>query len=314
MRPSSDFAPATEADMAPPRRGPWSFGLLAALLLTGCSPASAVNFFVSNSGIEITRSVAYGDGPRRTLDVYRPVGATAAPVIVFFYGGSWQSGNKALYAFVGAALARRGYLAIVPDYRVYPEVRYPDFLRDGAQAVRWTKDNAARLGGDPKNLFVMGHSAGGHIAAMLALDRRWLGEVGLAPNQDIAGLIGVSGPYDFLPLRDGTLQTIFGGANQPDTQPITHVSPGAPPSLLLTGASDGVVDPGNATRLAERLRASGDDAAVVTYPHIGHLMIIAAFAAPLRFLAPALRDVGDFVEAKVRRNGEPAPATVKGAS
>jgi acetyl esterase/lipase len=274
---------------------PWPLGLLATLLLTGCSPASVLDFFVSRAGVEMTRSIPYGNGARRTLDVYRPVGISGAPVVVFFYGGSWQSGSKAIYRFVGAALARRGYLTIVPDYRLYPEVRYPEFLDDAALAVRWARDNAARLGGDPDKLFVMGHSAGGYIAAMLALDRRWLGKVGLDPDRDLAGLIGVAGPYDFLPLRDETLKVIFGGSTMPETQPITHVARGAPPALLLTGASDGMVDPGNATRLAARLHAAGDDATVVTYPRVGHLTIIAAFAGPLRFLAPALHDVDGFI-------------------
>ena len=186
--------------------------MLATLLLTGCSPASPLNFLAWLHGVEITRSIAYGEGARRTLDVYRPSAAAAAPVVVFFYGGSWQSGHKEMYLFVAAALARRGYVIVVPDYRVYPEVRYPDFLDDGARAVRWAKDNAARFGGDPQKLFVMGHSAGAYIAAMLALDGRWLQKVDLAPDRDIAGLIGISGPYDFLPLSDGTLKTIFGGA------------------------------------------------------------------------------------------------------
>ncbi len=254
-----------------------------------------MNIFVSGAGVEITRSIPYGDGARRTLDVYRPANVADAPVVVFFYGGSWQTGSKAFYKFVGTALARRGYLTIVPDYRLYPEVRYPEFLDDGAHAVRWARDNAARMGGDPKKLFVMGHSAGGYIAAMLALDRRWLGKVDLDPDRDLAGLIGVAGPYDFLPLRDETLKVIFGGSNLPETQPITHVAAGAPPALLLTGASDGVVDPGNATRLAARLRAAGGDATVGTYPRVGHLTIIAAFAGPLRFLAPALHDVDGFI-------------------
>ncbi len=291
------------------RRGlPWPAGVLASLLLAGCSPASVLNFFVSKSGVEITRSVAYGDGPRRTLDLYRPAGATDAPVVVFFYGGSWQTGDKALYTFLGAALAQRGYLTVVPDYRLYPEVRYPAFLEDGAHAVRWTRDNAARYSGNPSELFVMGHSAGAYIAAMLALDPRWLGEVGLAPDRDLAGLVGISGPYDFLPLRDPTLQTIFGGADRPTTQPISYVSPGAPPALLLTGANDNVVDPGNATRLTARLRASGDRAEVATYPRVGHLTIIGSFAGPLRFLAPALRDADRFMVGTLRTRAEPAAA------
>jgi acetyl esterase/lipase len=274
---------------------PWPVGMLATLLLTGCSPASILNSFVSRAGVDITRSVGYGDGPRRTLDVYRPADAAAAPVVVFFYGGSWQGGDKSLYTFVGAALAQRGYVTVVPDYRVYPEVSYPAFLEDAAAAVRWTRDNAARFGGNPQNLFVMGHSAGAYMAAMLALDGRWLEHAGLAPDRDLAGLIGVSGPYDFLPLRDETLKVIFGGADRLATQPISHVSPGAPPALLATGDDDNVVDPGNAACLAARLRAAGDDAAVVTYPHVGHIAAVAAFAGPLRFLAPVLQDVDGFI-------------------
>ena len=125
------------------------------------------------------------------------------------------SGSKRTYRYVAKALARRGYVAVLPDYRIYPQARYPDFLDDGALAVRWVKDNAKRFGGDPQKIFLMGHSAGAHIAAMLAIDATWLQKVGLVPGRDIAGLIGVSGPYDFLPLKDETLKIIFGGADRP---------------------------------------------------------------------------------------------------
>jgi acetyl esterase/lipase len=197
---------------------------------------------------------------------------------------------------------------VVPDYRVYPEIRYPGFLEDGARALRWVKDNAARFGGDPNKLFVMGHSAGAYMAAMLALDSRWLRTVDMTPDRDISGLIGISGPYDFLPLRDGTLQTIFGGANDATTQPINYVSPGAPPALLVTGVNDDTVDPGNSARLGARLRAAGDAATVLTYPRVGHLSIIGAFAWPLRFLAPALRDVSQFIAETAEREHRPAHA------
>ncbi|HEX4407134.1 MAG TPA: alpha/beta hydrolase [Xanthobacteraceae bacterium] len=275
--------------------------MLATLLLSGCSPADVLNVLTQGDGLEVTRSVAYADGERRTLDVYRKKDAAHLPVVVFFYGGSWQSGSKAIYRFVGAALARSGFVAIVPDYRVYPEVRYPGFVEDGALAVRWAKDNAARFGGDPNRLFLMGHSAGAYIAAMLALDSQWLRAVQLNPGTEIAGLIGISGPYDFLPLREGTLKTIFGG-NDPATQPISYVAPGAPPTLLLTGQHDSIVEPSNTERLAARLKASGDAVTMLSYRWVGHLAIIGAFAPPLRFLAPALRDVSAFVE------NTPAPA------
>jgi acetyl esterase/lipase len=247
---------------------------------------------------EVDRSLAYGEGARRTLDVYRPHAADGAAVIVFFYGGSWRKGRKETYRFLGAALARHGFVTMVADYRVFPEVRHPGFIEDGALAVRWASDNAARYGGDPSRLFVMGHSAGAYIAAMLALDERWLDAVAPVPKQRIiAGLIGISGPYDFLPLRDGTLATIFGGANRLETQPISYVSATAPPAFLATGARDRMVDPGNSHRLATRLNAAGGDARVATYPGIGHIMAIGAFMLPsaLRKLAPVLDDVEAFI-------------------
>jgi acetyl esterase/lipase len=259
------------------------------------SPASVLNSLVWRRGFEATESIPYGEGARRTLDIYRPNAATASPVVVFFYGGNWQSGDKEMYLFLAAALARRGYVTVVPDYRVYPGARYPQFIEDGALAVRWVRDNAARFGGDPQRLFVMGHSAGAYIAAMLAFDRRWLRAVGLSPGRDIAGLICIAGPYDFLPLEDETLKVIFGGANAPATQPISYVSGGEPPTLLATGADDGTVDPGNAIRLAARLRAAGCDVKVATYARVGHLGIIGAFAFPLRLLAPILNDVDAFI-------------------
>ena len=252
--------------------------------------------------IKITLSVAYAGRPRHTLDICRPVDASAAPVVMFFYGGGWRRGNKRLYRYVAKALARRGYVAVVPDYRVYPEARYPDFIEDAALAVRWVKDNAARFGGDPKKIFLQGHSAGAHIAAMLAIDGRWLHKVGLAPGRDIVGLIGIAGPYDFMPLRDEILKVIFGGAERPETQPIFHVSPGAPPALLMTGSRDRLVEPGNSTRLAERLRATGNAATVLTYRRVGHYLIIAALAPLLRFLVPVLRDVDAFIADTVMRS------------
>ena len=250
--------------------------------------------------IQLTQSIAYAERSRHRLDVCRPRAAAAAPVIIFFYGGAWQSGYKELYRYVAKALARRGYVAVVPDYRIYPEVRYPDFLHDGARVVRWVKDNIARFGGDPDKLFLKGHSAGAHIAAMLSIDARWLGKVGLDPRRDIAGLIGIAGPYDLMPLRDEKLKMIFGGVNRPETQPIFHVAPGAPPALLMTGGRDRLVEPGNSVRLAARLVAAGNAATVLTYHRVGHFIIIAAVAPFLRFLVPVMRDVDAFIAATLR--------------
>jgi len=250
--------------------------------------------------IQLTPSIAYAERRRHKLDVCRPRDAVAAPVVIFFYGGAWQSGYKELYRYLAKALARRGYVAVVPDYRIYPEVCYPDFLDDGARVVRWVRDNIARFGGDPDKLFLKGHSAGAHIAAMLSIDARWLGKVGLDPRRDIAGLIGIAGPYDLMPLRDEKLKMIFGGVDRPETQPIYHVAPGAPPALLMTGSRDRLVEPGNSVRLAARLVAAGNLATVLTYRRVGHFIIIAAIAPFLRLLVPVMRDVDAFIAATLR--------------
>lgn len=265
-------------------------------------------------GIKLTRSIAYAERSRHRLDICCPAQSKRAPVVVFFYGGAWRSGNKGLYRYVAKALARRGYVAVVPDYRIYPEARYPDFLEDGARVVRWVKDNAERFGGDPDKIFLKGHSAGAHIAAMLSIDGRWLGQVGLDPRRDIAGLIGIAGPYDYMPLRDETLKEIFGGADRPETQPIFHVAPGAPPTLLVTGGRDRVVEPGNSTRLAARLVSVGNAATVKTYGRVGHYIIIAALAPLLRWFVPVLRDIDAFISTTLKasalagRQGEGAAA------
>jgi acetyl esterase/lipase len=267
----------------------------------------------SSRRVAVARSIPYGAGPRRTLDVYRPRDAAGAPVVVFFYGGSWQGGRKETYRFVGRALARRGIVAVIADYRVYPDVVYPGFIEDGARAVRWTAAEIAAHGGDPRRIVVMGHSAGAHIAAMLALDGRWLAAAGAPP---VAGLVGLSGPYDFLPIRDPALVRAFGGANRPETQPIRHVADRPPPALLVTGTADRIVDPDNSARLAARLEEAGGTVRLVRHRHVGHALTVIALAlpAPLRWLLPVAREVAAFVHGIMpRRAAAPHGARVEPA-
>ncbi|MGI8841014.1 MAG: alpha/beta hydrolase [Caulobacteraceae bacterium] len=259
--------------------------------------AAALLALAAPGGGAVRRDLAFEAGPRGELDVYLPSRpAPGAPVAVFIYGGSWQSGDKGFYRFVGATLASRGILTVIPDYRVYPAVRYPDFLRDNALAVRFVKLHATEWGGDPAKLFLIGHSAGAYNVAMLALDRRWLGEAGLDPRRDVAGVIGMAGPYDFLPLRDEKLKIIFGPKDgRPDTQPINHMDGRAPPMLLLAGSKDGAVDPGNSTRLATAVQARGGDAEARLYPGVGHVGLLTAILAPFRRRAPILAATVDFI-------------------
>jgi acetyl esterase/lipase len=266
------------------------------LSFTG-SIVAAVLALLAPGGARVTHDIAYADGPRGKLDVYRPRHARPGePVAVFFYGGSWQSGDKGFYRFVGAELAARGIVAVIPDYRVYPQVRYPDFLRDNAAAVAYVKRHAAEWGADPARLFLVGHSAGAYDAVMLGVDRRWLAEQGLDPQADVAGVIGLAGPYDFLPLRDPTLKVIFGPEKQRrDTQPIAHVDGRAPPMLLLAGAEDTTVDPGNSTRMAAAVLARGGRAEARLYPGIGHVGMITSLLGPFRHRAPVLNAIADFI-------------------
>jgi acetyl esterase/lipase len=259
--------------------------VLAIALLCGCSRAY---FSVVNAGVIESRpeSAEYGPGADRRLDVYRTRAAGNAPVVVFFYGGSWRSGRRQDYRFVAAALARRGVVAVIPDYRKSPRHPFPAFMQDAAAAVAWTRANATRYGGDPARIFVMGHSAGGQIAALLATDARYLRAVGMTPR-DLAGVIGLAGPYDFLPIVDPKIKAVFGAEEEwPRSQPVNFVDGDEPPFLLLHGASDRKVLPVNSERLAARLRAQHEAATVEIVPGTGHIGLVNGFVSP-RF-SPAL--------------------------
>jgi len=273
--------------------------------LGACSGVAALNALEPKGGVAIHRDIAFRQGPRGGLDVYQPKSAEGgAPVVVFLYGGGWDSGAKADYLFAGAALARQGFVAIVPDYRIYPEVRWPVFLQDNAEAVAWSRAHAAEYGGDPHKLFLMGHSAGAYDAVMLAEDRRWLGAVGMDPAKDIKGVVGLAGPYDFLPLHSDELKAIFGPeAQRADTQPINHVDASAPPLLLATDSADTVVDPGNTLRMAARVQAAGGQVEMRDYKGLSHALLVGVLAAPLSFLAPVLADASQFIRAHAGPSG-----------
>ena len=259
--------------------------LIVLLALAGCSPVGLLNTFVPQGELERHAGIPYGAAPRQRLDVYLPRRAAASPpppVIVFFYGGSWRGGSRDSYLFVAEALTSQGFVVVVPDYRVYPEVRYPGFVEDGAAAVAWTRREIARHGGDPSRIFLMGHSAGAHIAAMLAYDEEFLAREGLS-RRDVAGLIGLAGPYDFLPLTDPKLQAVFSSEPALDrTQPIRYVRGGEPASLLVTGEGDTTVNPANTTRLAARLREVGSVVEERRFESLNHYTLLARLASPLR--------------------------------
>ncbi len=284
----------------------WIAGLVCLVLVAALfvwAPTFVLNTASWGSDVAVERDISFGADPRLKLDVYRPAHTQEPlPVVVFFYGGSWQHGDKSIYRFLGASLARAGFVTVIPNYRVFPAVLYPDFLRDSALAMRWAKDNATRFGGDVSKLFVSGHSAGAYNAVSLATDRRWLAEVKLDPKTDLAGVIGIAGPYDFLPLTAENLKIIFGPEEKrPATQPINYVDGKEPPMLLLRPVNDSVVDPGNSARLTKRVEQKGGQATLKSYDRVGHLSIIGTFSPLFSFLAPAREDLVQFVRETASR-------------
>lgn len=275
-------------------------------LLTACSALDVLNATVPSDTYRSFSNLPYGDQPRQKLDVYMPsqpladkaLAAGGAPMVVFFYGGSWSSGDRADYRFVGEALASKGIAVLVADYRLSPEVRYPVFLQDSALAMRWAFDNAQKYGADPEKVFVMGHSAGAYNAAMMALDKRWLGGVGLSPAR-LAGWIGLAGPYDFLPIGDRKTQVAFEWPNTPpDSQALFHASSSSPPALLLAPEKDSLVNTQRSTvGMAQRLKSSGVRVQSELYDSVSHITIVATMASVLKSRAPVLERVTAFVQA-----------------
>lgn len=266
-----------------------------AAFLSACS--AGLDALVPRGTYEDGGSAAYGPLPRQQLDMYLPLQKRAdTPVVVFFYGGAWTRGSRDSYRFVGEALASQGIATVIADYRLSPAVRWPDILGDCALATRWVFDNAAARGWDARKVFLMGHSAGAYNAAMLALDPRWLSANALQPRQ-LAGWIGIAGPYDFLPIGDGDTRVAFDWPNTPrDSQPIHHVSAQAPRALLLAAASDRTVDPQRSSvGLGERLRTAGAPVRVQLFDKVSHVTVLGALAKPLRGLAPVHEEIVRFV-------------------
>lgn len=268
--------------------------LASVLVVAGCA---RVYYGAINAGVDDDRILTqlYDAERGLSLDVHPPVGgAGAAPVVVFLHGGSWRSGDRQGYRFVGERLAREGALVLVPDYRKAPDHAFPAFMHDTARAVAWARANAARLGGDPERIHLMGHSAGAHIVALLAADGRYLAAQGLAPT-DLAGVIALAGPFDFLPITDPELRDVFGSKEAwPRSQPVNFVDGDEPPFLLLHGSDDGTVWPRNSVRLEAKLAAAGVPVRYVPIEGEGHIGIVLGLRReqPSPALAESLRFLG----------------------
>ncbi len=277
------------------------FLLIAGGLLYQYLPLETFNLFVSKdqASTQIRQNVAYGPDARNVLDIYAPISGNGPwPIIVFVHGGSWSSGNKNPYEFVGRALSAQGFLTLVINYRLHPEHPYPAFVEDAALAMDWATRHGAEFGGDQNRVFVMGHSAGAYNAAQAILDKTYLAKLGTNTSA-IKAVASLAGPLDFLPLDSAISISVFGKvANLPDTQPINHVRADAPPFLFLHGTADKTCFPKNSINMDKALRAVGATSTLKLYDGVSHVGILLALAKPLRGSAPTLDDVISFFRAQ----------------
>ena len=274
--------------------------LLAAAGASACSPFRVLNALPADAARKVAQSAPYGADPRQTLDVYAPAaGGSGRPVLVFFYGGSWASGAKGDYAFAGRSLAAEGFVTVVPDYRLVPQVRFPGFVEDGAAAVAYARAHAREWGGDPERIVIAGHSAGAYIAAMLALDPAFLAKA-RAPAGTVKAWAGLSGPYDFYPFDVKASQDAFGQAPDPAaTQPITFAGAGDPPTFLAHGTKDTTVKPRNTERLAAKLRGAGVPVEEHLYEGLDHKDVVLALTRTFRGKAPVRAEMVRFLHSRV---------------
>ena len=279
--------------------------LVALLMLGGCRATlfAGLNSTDQHRGIKQRRNIVFDAAHDLDLDVYLPEhqppsSSGSLPIVVFFYGGDWTHGKRQWYRFVGTSLAAQGVITVIPDYRKYPQVKMEGFMQDGARAVAWAHAHAAELGGDPKSIFVMGHSSGGQIAALLATDPRWLTPFDLRPL-DLAGFIGLAGVYDFVPIPAFEKDMLGTFGHQPAEQrlaePVAFVSGHEPPMLLLQGTADHEVDPSNAVSLDKAMQAEHEDVTLKLYPGVSHSPLLFAMSRPLRGHAPTLADILRFI-------------------
>ncbi len=266
-------------------------------LLSVFSPFGVINLLVPKTGFTVRRGMAYGTDPRHRLDVYVPDGLAApAPVLLFFYGGGWQGGKRTDYLAFGQAFTSAGLVVAVADYRLYPQVKYPGFVEDAAGAVAWLHAHVADHGGDPRRIFVSGHSAGAYNAVMLASEPKFIEAKGGRLDW-IRGAIGVAGPYNFLPMSDPIYVDMFHGTNNTDCMPVYHVDAKRPPMLLVTGSDDHTVGVCNTNDMTGKLKSVGSEVTRIEYRGIGHIGVILSLVPGFRRITSLRQDMIDFIRA-----------------
>lgn len=258
------------------------------------SALSILNSVSPSGGVGVTKDILYGDKPLQDLDIYYPKPLAQAmqassnikhsyPMIVFVHGGSWESGNKEQYAFVGQSLAQAGYITAVINYRKAPEHVYPDYVEDTAQAIAWSYNNAADLHADPQRFAVIGHSAGAFNAIAAVANEDFLAPYNVSPS-DISAVIGIAGPYSYDFRQYGGSTAFADDATPDEVMPDRHIKGQQPPYLFLTAENDKVVHERNTIKMTQALRDYGAAVETSEIKGASHATSIAAMASPLRWL------------------------------
>ena len=256
------------------------------LLLTSCASTGSyfVNIIAKLGDYQKVNGIHYND--KNNLDIYIPDNATdknKVPVVIFFYGGCWgacQNTLKEDYEFLADALTEKGYLVVIPDYQHYPKVNFQTIIDDAAHATQWVKDNISSYKGDDHNIFLMGHSAGAHLAIMLSVKQEYLNP---ATYTSIKGGIGLAGPYDFIPYTEPYLPGVFGPESEAAySQPVNFIQGDEPPLLLMYGEKDNTVKPKNIINLTRKIKEKKGRVKAVYYKNLGHIEILTGFTRPLR--------------------------------
>ena len=266
-----------------------------AALVSGCSGILA-GVTKLDSNISVLKEIAYGPHHRQKLDIYLPENVKRRSAInLFLYGGSWRWGSRNRYAFIGYALAKQGLAVAVADYRLYPEVQFPTFNHDAAQAVTWLLKNHGSFG-LTQSLNILGHSAGAHIGCSIILDPIYLNALDFSEDY-IGKFIGLSGPYTIRPSNVRLLIDIFRTAHPEDRAiPARLVRKVKTKMLFLHGRRDSLVGMNNSLAISDALIKLGGSAEVKIYDNVGHKSIILSMADPLAWLAPTTKDILHFLE------------------
>ena len=281
-----------------------SLFVISLLSLSGCTQVGlyGLNSLARvNTDNTVIRNIPYGTKGLswQTLDVYQPssssINKATKPVIVFFYGGGWTTGKKSQYYFAASAFTELGYVVVVPDYAKYPKAKFPQFINDGAASVKWVKDNIAEYGGNPDEVFIVGHSAGAHLGALLLADSQYLALHDLN-TQDIKGFAGLAGPYSFVPKRKPYTQVFGPESNYPNMNAVNYVDGNEPAMLLLHGENDTTVEVGNLQRLSDALSQHNVEHKTAIYPNMNHTKILLSLHPNWNKKHPTVSDIHLFFQ------------------